>query len=72
MTASYSLALTSTLLLEKSGLKRAPAVALASAITLIVGTAKELLIDETHSPGDQMANLIGTATSALTVFIFEF
>lgn len=72
MTASYSLALTSTLLLEKEGMERGPSVAIASLFTLAIGTAKELLVDETHSPGDQIANALGAATSAITVFVFEF
>lgn len=71
--AGYGLSLTSTLLLEKKAhLPRWQAVLYASAFTMLVGTAKELLIDDQYSAGDQWANLIGTAGSAAMVLTFEF
>ena len=69
--AAYGLALTSTLLLEKK-LTRAQSILWASVFTMLVGTAKELLIDDEYSAGDQWGNLIGTAGSAAMVFTFEF
>lgn len=72
MAAAYGCSLTSTLLLEKYRVSRAPAVLWASLFTLALGTAKELLVDSTHSPGDQLANAIGVAGSAAMVFTFEF
>src|SRR3989338_8540460 len=60
--ASYGIALTSTLLLEnEADMRRLPAVLWASVFTILLGTAKELLIDDQYSSGDQTANLIGTA-----------
>ncbi len=69
--AAYGLALTSTLLLEKK-LSRTESVLWASLFTILVGTAKELLVDDEYSAGDQWGNLIGTAGSAAMVFTFEF
>lgn len=71
--SGYGLSLTSTLLLEhKLDLPRWQAVLIASAFTMAVGTAKEFIVDEHYSAGDQWANLIGTAGSAAMVFTFEF
>lgn len=73
MLAGYGLSLTGTLLLEhKAKLPRWESVLLASAFTMLVGTAKEFIIDDRYSAGDQWANLIGTAGSAAMVFTFEF
>ncbi len=71
--AAYGLSLTGTLLFEKKAeLPRWKSVLYASIITLLVGTAKELMVDDTYSAGDQWGNLIGTAGSAAMVFAFEF
>ncbi len=71
--AAYGLALTSTLLLEKkANLSRWQSVLYASIFTMAVGTAKEFLVDDVYSAGDQWGNLIGTAGSAGMVFVFEF
>jgi hypothetical protein len=73
MLAGYGLSLTGTLLLEKKvGLPRWQSVLYASAFTMLVGTAKEFMVDKKYSAGDQWANLIGTAGSAAMVFTFEF
>ena len=70
--AAYGTSLTATLLLEKLSLSRTSSVLWASLFTMALGTAKEFLIDDHYSPGDQTANLIGTAGSAAMVFTFEF
>ncbi|MGZ3711651.1 MAG: hypothetical protein ACXVBE_07835 [Bdellovibrionota bacterium] len=73
MLAGYGLSLTGTLFLEKKvGLSRTQSVLYASLFTMLVGTAKEFLIDDKYSAGDQWGNLIGTAGSAAMVFTFEF
>jgi len=71
MAAAYGLALTSTLLMEKYGMRRAPAVLIASVGTMLIGTGKELLIDDHYSSGDQIGNAIGTTASAIVVFTFQ-
>lgn len=70
--ASYGVALTSTLLLEKKGLSRWESVLYASLGTLTLGLAKELIMDDEASGGDMVANFIGTGLSAGVVFAFEF
>lgn len=73
MAAGYGLSLTGTLLLErKAGLPKWRSILYASLVTMAVGTAKEFLVDDHYSAGDQWANLIGTAGSAAMVLTFDF
>lgn len=69
---SYALAFTTTEILEANvKLSRVHAVLWASALTVALGTFKELVLDSRYSSGDQFANLIGTSASAAVVFAFE-
>jgi len=56
------------LLLRKLETPRWIAVAAASAFTLLVGTAKELFLDDEYEWSDQTANAVGVTASAIFVF----
>lgn len=71
MAAAYGLSLTGSTYLQTLGAPRWQAVLISSLATLAVGTAKELILDDSHSAGDQVANLIGVTTQAAVVFTFE-
>ena len=68
---SYSLSLTTSLILRKLDVARWQAVLIGGASTLALGTFKELVLDERYSWLDQAANASGVAASTLFVFTFE-
>jgi len=71
MAVGYGLTLTIAIVARHYEVKRWQAVLLGAATTLLLGTAKELVHDETYSWGDQAANTIGAATAAGLVFTFR-
>ena len=68
---SYSLTLTGALLLEKLELERWQAVLIAGGATLLIGLAKEYVIDDEASGGDLLADGLGIGVAAGMVFSFE-
>jgi hypothetical protein len=68
---SYSLTLTGALLLEKLDVERWQAVAIAGGVTLLLGFAKEYLVDSEASGGDLAADGLGVGLGAGMVFTFE-
>lgn len=71
MAVSYGLTLSSSVVMRRYGVRRWQAVAIAAAATLVLGTFKELVLDDPYSWGDQLANTIGTGTAAAVVFTFR-
>jgi hypothetical protein len=68
---SYGLTLSSTLVLRKAGLERWQAVSIAAATTMLLGTVKEVWIDDRYTWADQGANAIGTGLAVGFVFVLE-
>jgi VanZ family protein len=68
---SYSLAFTGALLLEKLDLERWQAVTIAGGATLLLGLAKEYLIDPEASSSDVLADVVGVGLGAGVVFTFQ-
>jgi hypothetical protein len=68
---SYGLTLTGALLLEKLDVPRWQAVAIAGAGALALGLAKELVLDDTASGDDLLADGLGIGLAAGLVFTFE-
>jgi hypothetical protein len=69
--ASYGLSLSTTLILRKTELPRWLSVVIGCGGTLLLGTMKELVVDDGYSWGDQAANGAGAMTSAIFTFTFE-
>lgn len=67
---SYGLTLTGAAILRRHEVPRWQAVAIAAAVTLTLGAAKELT-DEPFSVADQLANGLGAATAGVVVFSFD-
>ncbi len=68
---SYSLTLTGALLLEQLDLPRWQAVLIAAGGTLVLGLAKEVMLDDEASGGDLAADGIGVGLAAGLLFSFE-
>lgn len=71
MAASYGLTLTVDVLAIHFDLPRWQAALLGAATTLVVGTTKELVLDEQYDWGDQLANSIGITSATVLVFAFR-
>ena len=67
---SYGVTLSVATILRRYEVPRWQAVAIAAAVTIVIGTTKEL-IDDPYSWGDQLANAIGTSTAGVVVFTFR-
>ncbi len=64
---SYALTLTGSVVLRRFRVPRWQAVAIAAAATMVLGTFKELALDDEYSWGDQLGNGIGTSAAAVLV-----
>lgn len=71
MAVGYGLTLTVAVVARRYELPRWKAVALGAATTLVLGTLKELVHDETFSWGDELGNTIGAGTATAVVFTFR-
>jgi len=71
MSVSYGITLSVAVVARHYEMKRWQAVLLGAATALALGTAKELVYDETFSWGDELANTIGAAGAAGLVFTFR-
>ena len=71
MATSYALTLSVDVVARRFELPRWQAALLGAATTIVVGTAKELVLDDDYDWGDQLANGIGITTATLVVFAFE-
>lgn len=71
MAVSYGISLTVAVVARRYELARWKAALLGVASALVLGTAKELVHDDTYSWGDQAANTIGAGTAAGVVFVFR-
>ncbi len=68
---SYSLTFTGALLLERLDLPRWQAVVIAGGATLVLGLAKEYVVDSEASGGDLAADALGIGVGAGMVFTFD-
>lgn len=71
MSVSYGITLSVAVVARKYEIKRWQAVLLGAATALVLGTTKELALDETFSWGDEAANSLGAAGAAGLVFTFR-
>lgn len=71
MAVSYSITLTGSVILRRYQVTRWKAVAISVAAAMALGTFKELVLDATFSPADELANGIGAGVAAGLVFAFE-
>lgn len=71
MATSYGITFTVTVIARRFEIPRWKALALGAATTAVLGTFKELVIDDPYAWGDQLANTIGSSLAAVVVLAFE-
>ena len=71
MTTSYGITLTVAVVARHYEMTRWKAALLGAGTALLLGTAKELLHDETFDWGDELGNTIGATTAVGVVFAFK-
>ena len=71
MATSYAITFSVTVIARRFEVPRWQALALGAATTAVLGTFKELVIDDPYAWGDQLANTIGTGVAAVVVLAFR-
>ena len=71
MATSYGITFSITVIARRFEVPRWKALALGAATTAVLGTFKELVIDDPYGWGDQLANTIGSSLAAVVVLAFR-
>lgn len=70
ISSSYAFTFTTTKFLEKK-LPKWKSLLYAGIATMVIGTTKELMIDDHYSEGDQLGNIIGLAGATVVIISFD-